>query len=194
MLNPSLTELGRQQAAAVRAALESAGDRFDLVVTTPLARTIETTRIAMDGLADRILLTPELCETAEDRLGGPQRGHSLARTVQAHPFVAGWDTSHVRESGGSPNWVPGEPIPLEPSGQGYHHPRPVEERLAAALAWLRELEEPRVLVVGHSGVLDRITGRGTRNCQLLEHDLGPSGGGCSCSSSLVARGTCGERG
>lgn len=181
MLNPSLTERGRRQAAAVRADLESVGERFDLVITTPLARTIETTRIAVDGLADRILLTPELCETAEDRLGGPQRGHSLAHTIQVHPFVAGWDTSHVRESGSSPNWVAGTPIPLEPSGTGYHHPHPVEERLAAALAWLRGLEEPRVLVVGHSGVLDRITGRGTRNCELLQHDLGriagPASGG-----------------
>jgi broad specificity phosphatase PhoE len=172
MLNPSLTESGRRQAAAVRAELESSGERFDLVITTPLARTIETTQISVGSLADRILLTPELCETAEDRLGGPQRGHSLPRTVQAHPFVAGWDTSHVRESGLSLNWVAGAPIPLEPSGHGYHHPRPVEERLAAAVAWLRMLEEPRVLVVGHSGVLDRILGRGTLNCERVQHDLG----------------------
>jgi len=145
-----------------------------LVITTPLARTIQTTQIALEGLAARFLLTPELCESAEPRLGGPQRGHSLEQTLQAYPFVREWDTSYVREwssERGPANWVRGEKIQLESSGSGFHHPLPAEERLASAIAWLVGLDADRVAVVGHSGVLDRITGTPLSNCQRLRYEF-----------------------
>lgn len=171
MLNPGLTEAGYEQAQAVRAAFRAKNARFDLVVTTPLARTIETTRIVAVGFADRILVTPELCETADENLGGPQRGYSLQRTLEAYPYLSTWDTSHIRERGTAPNWVQGAPISLEPTGQGFYNPRSVEERLSEVIAWLRDLREQRVLIIGHSGVLNRILGRQTRNCECIEHEL-----------------------
>lgn len=178
ILNPSLSETGRAQAAKLHEELLANGTTFDLVVTTPLARTIETTQIALCGLAKRVLLTPELCETAEARLGGPQRGFSLEKTQHEYPQLAGggaWDVSHVREAEtaeGPANWVAGEPCELVQGG--YQHPLPVEERLDAALEWLKQLPEPNVAVVGHSGVLDRIAGRQTQNCECLEHTLEPA--------------------
>ena len=46
------------------------------------------------------------------------------------------------------------------------------ERIPLFAAWLRALPDERVVVVGHSGVFDKLLGKQMRNCELVEHDLG----------------------
>src|SRR5918996_702725 len=53
-----LTEAGREQAWKLREAL--AGRRFELVLSRPLSRALETCRLA--GLGDRVELDPDLME------------------------------------------------------------------------------------------------------------------------------------
>jgi len=53
-----LTEPGRRQAAALREVLE--GRRFELVLSSPLSRALETCRLA--GLGDRAEPDPDLVE------------------------------------------------------------------------------------------------------------------------------------
>jgi broad specificity phosphatase PhoE len=158
--------VGRAQAAELRRTLEASGVRFDLLVTTPLSRAIETADAAFGGIADRFLATPELTETASERLGGPQRGVNVAALREKYRFLESWDLSNVREGD---NWLEGEPSVL--GGVGYYHPKPVEERLDGIKAWLKSLPHERVVVVGHSGVFDRLLGLQMANCQLVEHEL-----------------------
>ena len=67
IVNPSLTDKGREQALALHESLVASGEKFDLCVTTPLARAIETAQIAIGSLAAKFLVTPELCETPVPR-------------------------------------------------------------------------------------------------------------------------------
>ena len=153
-------------------------------LTTPLARAVQTAHLALGGcVATKFIITPEAVETATGaqglKLAGPQRGVSHAEMLKKHPFLAveGWDLSLLREEGAEANWVLGEAI--EPSEEGggrigpaYHNPRPVEERLAPLAAYLKALPHERVVVVGHSGVFDKLVGKDMANCELLEDDLG----------------------
>lgn len=169
ILDPSLTEVGRRQAAELRRSLEASGARFDALVTTPLSRALETSELAFNGLVmQRFLVTPEATETAAVRLGGPQRGLSVDAMRAKHAFLnsALWDLSALREG---ENWVRGDAAVL--GGVGYHHPAPVEARLEPLAAWLRALPYERIVVVGHSQVFDRLLGVQMANCQLVEHEL-----------------------
>ena len=177
IVNPSLTEKGRLQAQTLNEKMKADGYQFDLCVTTPLARAIETAHLAFGDIAAKFVVTPELCETATGAVGlklaGPQRGQSVAEMKEKHSFLAGWDLSLISEA----NWKLGEPIEPTDAGGGkigpaYHNPVPVEERLASVAAWLKTgLPEARIVVVGHSGVFDKLIGRDMANCELLEDDL-----------------------
>ena len=180
IVDPSLTDAGRAQAAALGEKLVAEGATFDLCVTTPLARAIETAHLAFGKCATNFMITPELCETATGptglKLAGPQRGVSKAGMVEKHPFIAAWDLSLVQDEGAAANWIEGEPIiPTEEVGgeigRAWHHPVPIEERLEALAQWLKARPEGTVAVVGHSGVFDKLVGKDMKNCELLEDDL-----------------------
>ena len=50
---------------------------------------------------------------------------------------------------------------------------PVEDRLAPIAAWLKARPEAKIVVVGHSGVFDKLLlGQNMDNCSLVEDDLG----------------------
>ena len=117
ILNPRLTAKGKAQAQALAAQLKDSGEVFDLCVTTPLARAIETAQLAFGSAANNFIVNPDGVETADPKLAGPQRGHSKADTIAAFPFVAEWDLSLIREDGDGANWVLGDAVePTEPSG------------------------------------------------------------------------------
>lgn len=137
---------------------------FDLLVTTPLARTIETSHMAFGKCCDKFVLTPEATETAEERLGGPQRGWSVSETRAKYPFLESWDLSAIKEGS---NWVLGDESVL--GGAGWFNPTPIGERLGPLKAWLQALPHDRVVVVGHSGVFDKLLGLQMGNCELVEH-------------------------
>ena len=193
ILNPSLTHKGRAQAEELCKQLEESKQAravgrgqmltrtdndlcshprqrcpqvFDLLITSPLARAVETAHIAFGNAAKRFIILPELVETAEPRLGGPQRGASVAMMLQRHPFLKEWDLSHIEEG---TNWILGEQTELCPAA--YHHPLPVEDRLAPLRSYLAARQEGSVVVVGHSMVFDRLLGKQMKNCELVEHAL-----------------------
>ena len=89
---------------------------------------------------------------------------------------AAWDLSLIREEGEHPNWVLGEAIePTEPSGgrcpPAFINPVEVTERIQPLAEWLKALPDERVVVVGHSGVFDKLLGLQMKNCELVEHEL-----------------------
>lgn len=174
IVNPKLTDKGVAQAEALGEKM--AGESFDLCVTTPLARAIETAHIAFGKVSKKMMVTPELVETATGpqglKLAGPQRGHSIEEMKANHPFIDGWDLSLMTDS----NWTLGEAIEPTEEGGGrigpaYHNPVPVEERLASVAKWLKGLSGGRIVVVGHSGVFDKLLGVDMANCELIENDL-----------------------
>ena len=174
ILNPRLTAKGKAQAQALAAQLKDSGEVFDLCVTTPLARAIETAQLAFGSAANNFIVNPDGVETADPKLAGPQRGHSKADTIAAFPFVAEWDLSLIREDGDGANWVLGDAVePTEPSGgrcgPAYINPVGVTERIAPLAEWLKSLPHERVVVVGHSGVFDKLLGKQMKNCEIVEH-------------------------
>jgi broad specificity phosphatase PhoE len=176
ILNPTLTDAGRAQAAALGERMESEGLKFDLCVTTPLARAIETAHLAFGRCAAKFLVTADAVETAAPKLAGPQRGHSKEQMLTAHPFLAEWDLTHVREEGDDANWVLQPPVePTEPGGgrcgAAYVNPVEVTERISPLAEFLKARPEERIVVVGHSGVFDKLLGINMGNCELVEHVL-----------------------
>ena len=96
--------------------------------------------------------------------------------LEMFPFLASWDLSLIRESGDDANWVLSDAIePKEPSGgkcgPAYVNPIEVTERIAPLKAWLQSLSAKRVVVVGHSGVFDKLLGKNMKNCELVEHSF-----------------------
>ena len=89
ILNPRLTEKGREQAALLRKSLDESGQTFDLLITSPLARAVETSHLAFGAAAKRFMITPELVETAEAHLGGVRCPVSIAqpRWDTAQPYL-----------------------------------------------------------------------------------------------------------
>merc|ERR1712232_1429345 len=94
ILNPKLTEKGRTQAEGLRERLKNDRLMFDLLVTTPLARAIETAYIAFGDNTSKFLITPLGVETADPKLAGPQRGVSRDQLLKDYPFISSWDTTH----------------------------------------------------------------------------------------------------
>ena len=176
IVNPRLTEKGRAQAAELGSKLQAEGYKFDVCITTPLARAIETTQLAFGNLAAKFVVTADAVESATPKLAGPQRGHSKQDMLQMFPFLADWDLSEVREGGPQSNWVLGEAIePTEEAGgrcgPAYLNPLTAEERIEPLAAWLKARPEQTIVVVGHSGVFDKLLGKQMGNCELVEHAL-----------------------
>ena len=176
IVNPRLTVSGKAQAMALGKKMKEDGRHFDLCITTPLARAIETSMLAFGDVTAKFLVTADGVESATPKLAGPQRGHSKEEMLRMFPFLDTWDLSLVREDGPDPNWVLGEAIePTEEAGgrcgPAYLNPRPAEERIAPLAAWLKERPESKVVFVGHSGVFDKLLGLNMANCELVEHTL-----------------------
>lgn len=137
ILNPHLTPKGQHQAAQLRESLR--GTAFDIVVTTPLARAVETAWIAFGESQAAFIVTPECTESAEPRLGGPQRGLSKEGMLREHAFLSSggrWDLSLIKEG---VNWIQGDADVL--GGVGWYNPQPVSERLPAFKQWLHTLPQ-----------------------------------------------------
>lgn len=178
IVDPSLTDKGREQAVALGEKLVADGLKFDVCITTPLARAIETAHLAFGKCAAKFVVTPEMCETATGenglKLAGPQRSVSKSELLTKHPFTAGWDLSEIRDEGEGANWVLGAAItPTDPAGgeigAAWHVPTPVEERLAPVASWLKARPEKVIAVVGHSGVFDKLLGKDMKNCEVGRH-------------------------
>lgn len=72
-LDPELTEKGVQQAEGLRDRLARDNKTYDVVVVSPLRRTIQTAHIALSGRAALFVIDPESTETADPIWGLPQR-------------------------------------------------------------------------------------------------------------------------
>jgi len=120
-----LTDLGRAQAAASADAINNAKLHFDLIVTSPLARTIETAQIIAARLkypAENIRTNPLLVERDWGELTG--------LTKISSSYAAQETMLH--------------------NNRTVETVEALQQRAAQALALLQQLPEENVLLVGHS--------------------------------------------
>ena len=102
------------------------GKEYDVVVVSPLRRTIQTAHIALAGRASLFVVDPESTETADPIWGLPQRGSSVEDLTAAFPFLSSpdWDISALTDKAKWCEDKPGEWV----------HPKSVEERLEPFMA------------------------------------------------------------
>lgn len=120
-----LTDLGRAQAAAVGDAIKKSELRIDLIVTSPLARTIETAQIIASRLkypAENIQTNGLLVERDWGELTG------LAKVSSSYAALEN----------------------LLRSNRTVETVEALQQRAAQALALLEQLPEENILLVGHS--------------------------------------------
>lgn len=130
-----LSDLGRQQAELLRDRFASTGFQPDVVVTSVLARAVETTEILATGVGHDPVEVPQRCELCEMH---PGEGDGLA-----------WEV--FRERYGSTDLLANPERPLSPGGETI---REFSGRVQGAL---RRLEDDHTgqtaLVVCHGGVI-----------------------------------------
>lgn len=149
-----LTEKGHAQAADARRLLD--GKAYDLIVTSPLTRAVQT---SLGIFADALGRVPFMVETlhrerveSSGDVGRPPA--ELAAEFKQLDFGALPDAW----------WVTAEPnhigVPYEP----LEHFLP---RVEGFRDWLRRRPEKRIAVVGHATFFLHLTGTSLKNCEIL---------------------------
>ncbi|KAA8909674.1 histidine phosphatase superfamily [Sphaerosporella brunnea] len=149
--DPYLTPLGEQQCMTLPARFPQE-PAVDLLVTSPLKRTIQTTILGFpDPIAAGVpvLALAELQETSEM----PCDTGSDVSILQADPMLKATSKGakvHVDFSRIPPDW---------PSKTGFWSPEPdaLRERARAVRKWLAERDEDHVVCVLHGGFLHYLT-------------------------------------
>ena len=138
-----LTRKGRAQARAVRPVLAQVPP-FDLVVTSPLSRAIETATEIFPGEEPPKLLHHLLCERCQMPA---DEGSPRSQLLALHPQLRAW------------RGLDDLPEHYWPRRSLRNCDKEVRERVAAFRAWLLARPEQRIAIVGHSAWFKCFTGR-----------------------------------
>mmetsp|Transcript_10778 Transcript_10778/g.26115 ORF Transcript_10778/g.26115 Transcript_10778/m.26115 type:complete len:230 (+) Transcript_10778:37-726(+) len=162
LFDTRLTALGERQADAAARNLEGLGCDFELIVSSPLKRSLETARRAFVHFPDvPIVVHPGARERqwhASDL--GRERG-VLEAEFGGEPFD--WSLLPERGSWGYfPEELPNRgPVPEETEAA-------FVERLMDFTEWVRARPEQIIAVSTHWGVIFALVGRTVRNCQFVD--------------------------
>lgn len=154
-----LSERGHAQVAKAR--LEQRDVPFDLVVTSPLTRALQTTAGIFAGHPSKPRMLVEVlhreCQESSCDIG-------RAASILAKEFPD-FDVGHLPETWW---WAEGAP-----GATGYHvEPHHLfDARVAGFREWLRARPERTIAVVGHSTFFYHLAGQCLANCEALELDL-----------------------
>ena len=154
-----LTEAGREQVAAARESLREIP--FELVVTSPLTRALQTTA----GLfGDHPARPPILVEVLHRECQESSCDVGRAPAILAAEFPD-FRLDHLPEI-----WWHADGVE---DARGFHvEPRDLfHGRVSAFRDWLRARPERVVAVVGHGTFFARLTGRWLANCEVARLDL-----------------------
>ena len=156
-----LTERGQGQARAARERL--AAVPFELVVTSPLTRAIETSAIVFGEhpAAPRVLVEVLHRECQESSC---DVGRATSEIAREFPHL---DVGHLPEI-----WWHAED---EPVGEYPVEPRHLfDRRVLEFREWLRRRPERTIAVVGHGTFFFHLTGIWLDNCESVDLDLAAS--------------------
>lgn len=154
-----LTARGRAQVAAARDGLRAIP--FDLVVTSPLTRAIETTMGVFGEHPSRPDILVEVLHR-ECQESSCDIGRAASEIAAEFPHL---DVGHLPEIW----WHAGDE---PPDGRCPVEPRELfDGRVAAFREWLARRPERSIAVVGHGTFFYHLTGTWLDNCQSVELDL-----------------------
>ena len=154
-----LTELGRRQAAEAAAAVR--GVPYELIVTTPLTRALETTlEIFRDHpSADRIRVE---CLHREHQASSCDIGRAASALKAEFPHLA---FDHLDEVWWHQEGEPDERgVVVEPE-------EVLQARVQAFREWIGGRPERLIAVVGHGTFFYHLTGQVLRNCEIAVLEL-----------------------
>jgi broad specificity phosphatase PhoE len=160
--DPPLTAAGEEQAAAVRAQLQSlartTGLKVDAVVTSPMQRAIRTAQIVNEGLDAPLVVTPlhseRVCEACDV-------GSCTSKLQARYPAL---DFSECK---GEEWWAKKEMVAyLE--GNYDHHLAAIQQRARLFSSWIENRPEHTLLVVGHGSFFAAVLGQRIDRCRLYD--------------------------
>ena len=158
-----LTEEGHRQVLEARERLRDIA--FDLVVTSPLTRALQTTT----GLfSDHPAQPAVLVEALHREHGGSSCDIGRAPALLTAEFPH-FTLDHLPDI-----WWHQEGEP-DPNGLCYEPIERLQERVEAFRGWLRARPERTIAVVGHGTFFYHLTREWLANCQVLPLDLDPPG-------------------
>ncbi|KAI0539514.1 histidine phosphatase superfamily [Xylaria digitata] len=142
-----LTALGKRQAAALSLRVSTLQQEADLIISSPLRRTLQTTRLGWAPAIERlggigkVICLPELQECANH----PCDTGSSREELEADSEFADFDFELL-----TPRWN---------SKEGFWSPDEVAlmNRAKAVRQFLRSRPEKTIVVVSHGGIIRRIT-------------------------------------
>jgi broad specificity phosphatase PhoE len=158
-----LTKLGRMQARAL--STKMSGRFMDLVLVSPLSRSVETGLLAFPNA--RIVASPMHRESLYSSCDVGRPRHELAHDFPGVDFSLVTDKWWHLENGSSVGPEPEEAL---------------QRRILIFNAFLRTLRGRNVAVVGHGTFFQRMTGRHLNNCEAVPWD--PQIGACKIESGL----------
>jgi broad specificity phosphatase PhoE len=169
LLDPALTKLGREQAQECSKQnilkIPLYGDkieRIELIVISPLLRTIQTGEILLRSFLKNnpevpIVLHPDVQETGSvpcDTGSNLKKVREFASNLGANvDFSLITNTSHEKKGRYEDTWPT------------------LQERLNDFVQWLEQRNESRILIVSHHGVLLHLTGNPFFNCECRSYEL-----------------------
>ena len=162
LLDPALTEAGEAQALELAEALRPSERQFDVIVTSPLCRALQTaSKIAETQDAVEVIVTSLHTETAMPPSDPCQRGSRDAQAIaERYPR---FDVARIRQPR---DWLCAD--------GGWFAPRAAEDRLEEFREFLNALPPHKdVLVVGHAGFFKRLFGEDQKmkNCEVVTRAL-----------------------
>jgi len=176
-----LTPRGVAQAEALNRRLSSTaertwdrGEQIDLLVCSPLWRTLQTASIAFAG--ERLCRIPRLVNPAiRERMWLSSDVGTPASDLAAAWADEGWDFAAIPETWwyteDSEQWRVND---WRKAGEYVHcgePPGPFTQRLGEFKEWLLARPEGRIAVVAHWGTIYGLTGKSLENCEVLETRL-----------------------
>ncbi|KAK5111401.1 hypothetical protein LTR85_012175 [Meristemomyces frigidus] len=141
-----LTPLGKKQAASLAPKVSDLAKEVELVASSPLKRTLQTTKLGWAPAVQRLgIENVVLLPQAQECNNLPCDTGSSKEELQANPEFAGFNFSTL-----TPDWT---------SKQGFYAPDPqsILNRARWVRQWLRERQEKVIVLVAHGDVLRQIT-------------------------------------
>lgn len=137
--DPALTEDGEKQALALAAVPSPEVLRAQLIVTSPLRRTLQTTQIAFGNAGLPVLVLPMIqevgpspCDTGSEK-AALEEWFDKVSLFSFHGLPEGWNLK-----------------------EGVNCPGRVYERISRFVAWLRQRKETSIIVVTHGTFVKRL--------------------------------------
>lgn len=154
IIDAGLSELGREQVGGI--AKDASLQRFDLIVTSPLTRTIETALgVAANQPDTPIFVHPLVRERLSDSC---DIGRGASELSARYPSL---DLSHLAETW----WHTG---PEDDRGIPVESREALAERVVLFREWLTARDEQNIVIVSHSGFLLSLCGSKLANCEPFE--------------------------